>query len=94
MVFAENHGAFYGPDDPGVFEVRVDGVKIYGGFDDEYYGEDMASSRPVFQCESAQLPSLTQGTSTVTRVIDGVVYTIVGIEPDGYGQTVLKLHKQ
>jgi len=48
--------------------------------------------RPAFTYRSADLESVAQG-HTLERA-DGVIYKIVGIEPDGVGITLLRLERQ
>lgn len=48
----------------------------------------MASRVPVLRCRDADAPAKGQAVT-----IRGTAYTIVEVSPDGYGETVLRLHK-
>lgn len=69
----------------------LNGVIVRGIFDNAY-GESfslVASSSPVFR-----LPSSIAVATGQTLVIAATTYTVVGVEPDGTGLTVLRLEKQ
>jgi hypothetical protein len=62
-------------------------------FDNDYQGIDLASgqimsSGPAAYCKSSDVPNATQGDE---MTINGVLYTVIGIEPDGTGLTILRL---
>ena len=52
---------------------------------------DVESSSPRFGCKADSLPSVKQGD---TLQIDGVIYDIVTVQPDGTGWLHLVLMKQ
>ena len=69
---------------------------VTGIFDNEFYPVDMGgieveSNQPVFACRTADLPSITIGTTTCT--IDSVAYVILSNHPDGTGMTSLRLRE-
>lgn len=58
-------------------------------FDNEYFETlSTAGRQPVAWVRDAQLPTVATGQ---TLTINGTAYTIVGIEPDGTGVTMLRL---
>jgi hypothetical protein len=72
-------------------EVTLGGVSVRGIFDDAYgesFGGMVAGSGPMFR-----LPSSVTVTSGDALVHGSATYTVVGIEPDGTGLTLLRLEK-
>lgn len=68
-------------------------TEVQGIFDQDYYaivdGEGVAeSSQPAFSCRTADLPDIVHGE---TLTINSLVYTIVGVKPDGTGMTAIAL---
>jgi hypothetical protein len=64
---------------------------VNGIFDQEYLqtlGVD--SANPVFLCRAADMPTAARGQ---TLTINAVVYSIVGVHPDGTGVVTLELRK-
>jgi hypothetical protein len=65
--------------------------------DREYIGQDLAtgevaieSTAPIAYCRSADVSSASQG-DTITIPSGGTAYTVVGVEPDFTGMTLLRL---
>ena len=72
-------------------DATLNGVTVRGIFDDAYgesFGGMVAGSGPMFR-----LPSSVSVTSGNTLVHAATTYTVVGIEPDGTGLTLLRLEK-
>jgi hypothetical protein len=66
---------------------------IRGIFDAAYFepfGGQMQGNSPAFTTKTSNVPSAAHGQ---TLTIGGTVYTVVGVEPDGTGVTVLRLRK-
>lgn len=77
-------------DDFGV-DATLNGVTVRGIFDDAYgesFGGLVAGSGPMFR-----LPTSVPVTDGQTLIHGSKQYTVVGIEPDGTGLTVLRLQK-
>ena len=73
-------------------DVTLAGASVRGIFDDAYgesFGGLVAGSGPMLR-----LPSSVAVTSGATLVHGSTTYSVVGIEPDGTGMTVLRLEKQ
>ena len=69
---------------------------VLGIFANEYFpvpGDlvDTESSRPRFGCKAASLPNVVQGD---TLQVEGIVYNIAQVQPDGTGWLHLFLVKQ
>jgi hypothetical protein len=72
-------------------EVTLAGQPVRGIFDDAYgesFGGMIAGSGPMFR-----LPSSVAVTSGASMVHGSATYTVVGIEPDGTGISLLRLEK-
>jgi hypothetical protein len=68
------------------------GASTVNGIFDNGYGEALdyaAGTKPTFLCKTADLPSITEGTTTVT--IGGTAYVIAKRQPDGHGLETLVL---
>lgn len=99
MAFTEDFSVFFDTDGfaseftyyPNVgAEITVNGI-----FDQAFYevsgGEvGIAGNQPRIVCETAKIPSPVYGEKVK---IDGNVFTIVGIQPDGTGTTTLILEE-
>lgn len=71
-------------------------IEVVGIFSSDYVpipGEltDVESSSPRFGCKADSLPNVVQGD---TLQIDGIIYEIVTVQPDGSGWLHLVLMKQ
>jgi len=89
----ENLAAFFDPAEFGALAVYNGGATIGGIFDRDYVeplGDTMQGNGPVFQCASADVPSAIHGD---TLLIDGELFNVRGVEPDGTGLTLLRLEK-
>lgn len=67
------------------------GVTVRDIFDNAYLeGFDglIAGRQPIFRCASTAVASLAIG---VTATINSTAYKVIGIEPDGVGETTLRL---
>lgn len=85
--------AFFDTDDFGV-TATIGGQSVQGIFDNDYepieFGDAVVeSSAPLFHCRSADLPTITLGTTTCT--VSAVAYVIVEEKTDGTGMTMLRL---
>jgi len=72
-------------------DVTLAGLSARGIFDDAYgesFGGMIAGSGPMFR-----LPSSVSVASGASLVHGSITYTVVGIEPDGTGMTLLRLEK-
>lgn len=70
-------------------EATIGGATVRGILDDEYIEDaDIAGTRPVLVCKTADVAAVDQG-DTVT--IDGTDYEVVIPQPDGTGVTRLVL---
>lgn len=69
----------------------VGGVEVIGIFDAAYQDAlGIAGNTPVLQCASADIPDVAQGAAVS---IGARRYTVVAIEPDGTGLTLLRLQE-
>lgn len=67
----------------------IAGVDVRGVFDRPYVETlDHAGHRPTFTCASDDVLGVSRGDAVF---VDGITYTVVGIEPDGTGLTTLIL---
>ena len=88
MAFVESTAPFFA--DFGV-TATLAGADVRGIFDDAYgeaFGGLVAGSGPMFR-----LPSSIAATRGDSLVLGATTYTVVGIEPDGTGMTLLRLEK-
>lgn len=79
----------YGFAVPAVFKTKAISV-IY---DEDYYAAsgqdvDIESTKPAAICRSADVPGVKIGDSIT---VDGDVFTVINVKPDGTGVTVLAL---
>lgn len=90
MSIAVETEEFFNTDEFAV-EATIGTTAVKGIFDNAYAGalEYAAGTKPVFLCNSADLPAITLGTTTLA--IGAATYTIVGREPDGHGLVSLVL---
>lgn len=89
MAFTEPLAGFFGTDGFAV-SATLAGVTVTGIFDARYY-EPMGmveGSSPTFLLPTSSAPSAAHGQAFV---VNGRAYTVVGVEPDGTGVTLLKL---
>lgn len=88
MPFAEDFAPFF--SDFG--EAAVFGAQTVQGIFDTPSATalDVYGTQPVFTAPTASLAGVAAGTSATVR---GVVYTVVGVEPDGTGVTLLRLER-
>ena len=97
MSFKEELDEFLDVDDGlAVTAMYNADTPVLGIFLNEYFpvpGElaDTESSHPRFGCKAASLPNVVQGD---TLEVDGTVYNITQIQPDGTGWLHLFLVKQ
>ena len=89
-MIAEDLDAFLDTDDfavPGTIGAST----VNGIFDNGYAAalQFAAGTKPTFLCKTADLPTVTLGTTTIT--INGTSYVIQEREPDGYGLETLVL---
>ena len=93
MPFTEDLSAFLNVDEFATAATWNAGT-IYGIFDNGYLGVpagvvvDLESAATSYHCQTADVSTAVHG-DTIT--INAVVYTIVGIQPDGTGMTTLIL---
>lgn len=88
MAFAESFAPYFA--DFGV-DATLAGAPVRGIFDNGYseaFAGMVAGSGPVFH-----LPSSVAVTRGNSLVIGAATYSVVGIEPDGQGLTILRLEK-
>jgi hypothetical protein len=67
------------------------GAPVNGIFDRAYsepLGNVAEAYGPVFQCAAADVPTVAHGDALI---VDGAVYTVRGVEPDGTGVVLLRL---
>ena len=86
MAFVESFAGYFA--DYGV-DATLNGTPVRGIFDDAYgdaFGGMVAGSGPMFR-----LPSSIAVSRGNSLVLGAKSYTVVGIEPDGTGLTVLRL---
>lgn len=93
MAFTEDLTQFFDPDEFGV-SATIGAATVSGIFDNQFLGAPgeaaVASATPTFTCRTADVSSVTSGT---TLVISSITYTVVGVHPDGTGVTVLVLRR-
>lgn len=83
--------AFVDVDNGFAVEALIGGETVTGIFDAEYAERlNTAGTAPVFMCKSADAAGIEQGYEVVIGDSD---YTVVGIEPDGTGMTMLVLEE-
>jgi len=87
-MFAEDFAPFFAE----FGEVAVFGAQqVRGVFDTASASTlDVYGTQPVFTAATASLAGVAVGAGAVIR---GVSYTVVGVEPDGTGITVLRLER-
>lgn len=100
MAFTEDLSLFYDTEGFAVEASFKHGsgsaVTIRGIFDNAYYAVDtqaevdIACTQPRFQCATSSVASAAEGDKLT---LDGVEYTIIDIQPDGTGVTMLILQK-
>lgn len=70
----------------------IAGTVVDGVFDAAYLDAlGMTGNSPVFRCATADVASVAPGDAVVIGDTD---YTVVGIEPDGVGMTLLRLQEE
>lgn len=89
MAFTEPLAGYFGTDDFAV-SATLAGVAVTGIFDARYYEPlgTVEGSQPMFMLPTASAPSAAHGQALV---VNGRTYTVVGVEPDGTGVTLLRL---
>lgn len=93
MAFTEDAGVFINADTPGYVLATIGGVETAALFDNGFAsGFDIAGSAPTLTAASSS-SAVTSAVHGTTVVVDGVSYTVAGIEPDGAAFTVLKLQE-
>lgn len=93
MPFTEDLTAFLQTADFGTAATwSVGSATVNGIFDYEYQRElgIVDATDPQFVCREADMSTATQGQ---TLTVNAVVYTIIGVEPDGTGLLTLRLRK-
>ena len=91
MPMTEDFDVFFQTGDFATAAVwSVGSATVNGVFDNEFaLGLGlMDSSKPVFVCSAADMPTAAQGQ---TLVINSTTYTINDVQPDGTGLLVLQL---
>lgn len=89
-MFTENLATFFA--DFGV-NATLGGVAVRGVFDNGFVdagGLGAYGTAPVFTCPTAVLAGVAVGGAAT---IQGTDYTIVGIEPDGTGMSLVRLER-
>lgn len=74
----------------------LDGVAVAGIFEEAFADIDgLGTVSPVVFVPSAAATHVEQGRSQFVRgnLLDGTVYRVAGIEPDGAGMTLLRLRR-
>lgn len=94
MPFAEDLSAFF-DDADFAGAATLAGVSVTGIFDNGYDvgavgSNGMATTSPRFELPSASVPQDAVG---ISLVYDGQAYTVVNVQPDGTGVTVLHLER-
>lgn len=90
-MFAEDLAPFFDTDAGFAQTASVGGVVFPVIFDNGYQsalGGMVESIGPQCIAKSADVSTVTQG---VSITINGVAYTVAGVEPDGTGTTMLRL---
>lgn len=82
-------------DDEIIDKASLNGGRLIAGiFDSDFelaFDEEIASQKFNFTCPTGELLNVTTG-DVLTLI--GLNYKIIGIEPNGTGITILRLHKQ
>lgn len=80
--------------------VAFKGVQVAGNFRHEsIIVNDIQTRGPVFRCMESDVPGVAvrnlneSPTANDTLVVNGVTYSITGIQPDGYGSVILILSR-
>lgn len=91
---------FFNPDEFGVGAILTSSSsgserEVVGIFDNQHLSLDLgagsvSTSELQFMCRTSDAVGFTQGD---TLDMDGVVYEITDVQPDGTGITVLRLHR-
>lgn len=93
MAFTEDLTQFFDTDDFAV-AATISSATVNGIFENQFLGApgeaDVAGTVPTFTCRTADVSSVTAGT-TVT--ISAVNYVVTGVHPDGTGVTMLILRR-
>lgn len=93
MAFAEDLSVFFRTADFGVSGTLA-GAPVNGILDEEYLeplGDAVQGKAPVWQCRSADIPSVAHGQ---TLVVGARTFKVRGVEPDGTGLVLLRLEEQ
>lgn len=100
MAFAEDLAPFFDIAEFGVVAGYVpagssDDPVLINGIFDRAYAEPIdgivEGTRPVFMCASASVPGAAHGDELE---IDGTIYVVRGVQPDGTGVVLLVLEVQ
>jgi hypothetical protein len=100
MAFEEDFSIFFdtsGFGDDFIYQPKIgSSLTLIGIFDAGYYAAPggevaVASNQPQIQYETAKIADAPVYGEGIT--FKGIDYTIVGIEPDGTGTTILKLER-
>lgn len=89
-MFAENLSTFFA--DFGV-DATLGGQTVRGVFDNNYTDAGALGAygtQPVFTCATASLAAVAVGDAATVQAVG---YTIVGIEPDGTGVSLVRLER-
>lgn len=88
MPMTEDFTVFFNVEEHGT-TASYDGTDIVGVFDREYADVlGMEASAPTFTCAASDVPGVAHND---TLTIDGDVYTVRSVQPDGTGVVVLIL---
>lgn len=88
---AADIAAFNDSDMPGYAAATIGAVTVVGRFRASFAAQfGIEGSSPMFSAASADLSGVAHGTAIT---INGTAYTVSGIEPDTFGQTVLRLQE-
>jgi hypothetical protein len=78
-------------DDDGFLFSRTAAI-VNAIFDNEFAVilDDIETSKPAISVKDTDVPGMLHD-DTFTRILDGVVYKVIGIQPDGSGMTLVVL---
>jgi hypothetical protein len=84
MAYNEDASVFWGPNDPGVVALAINGTTVYGHFEhemDETLESPTQRSVPVFLCYKYALPTVSVGDAAV---VDALTYKVRLVEISDY----------
>lgn len=92
MAFTETLADFIGADTPGYVSATVGGVAVDALFDNAFTlaGLGIEGVDALLHVKTADVTSTAHGTAVIVNAVN---YRVAGIEPDGFGVTVLRLER-